>query len=464
MSSLISPAAKTSVAESNAVCIIGAGPAGLSAARALKRLGISYEQFERHSDAGGIWDIDNPGTPMYHSAHFISSRNTSGFYDFPMPKHYPDYPNRQQILDYTRSFADAFGLRQQVQFNTEVRNVERDGEYWQMQFGNGQQRRYRAVICATGTNWHPRLPRHPGDFQGEIRHSNSFKHPDEFRGKRVLIIGLGNSGADIACDAAINADAAFISVRRGYHFIPKHIFGIPADEFSARGPNLPIWAERPALQLALKMVVGNVERWGLPKPDHKLFESHPLLNTQLLHHLQHGDIRAKGDVAHYEGHDVVFKDGSRERIDLVLYATGYDMRIPYVPEGYFDWAGGRPQLYLTAFNRRHQNLFTLGYLETNSSAYTLFDHISHLVANYLHSQQHDPDRASTFNRLIKDDWPDLSGGLHFIDSDRHKAYIEINAYKRYIDKLRQRQGWPALAPGYFDALRPKQRKLQPMEV
>lgn len=434
------------------VCIIGAGPAGLSAARALKRLNIPYEQFERHSDVGGIWDINNPGTPMYHSAHFISSRKTSGFYDFPMPEDYPDYPSRQQILDYTRSFAQTFGLYEKIHFNTEVCNVEREGD-WLVEFDTGEQRRYRAVICATGTNWHPRLPRHPGTFQGDIRHSVSFKHPDEFRGKRVLIIGLGNSGADIACDAATNADAAFISVRRGYHFIPKHIFGVPADELANFGPNLPIWAERPAMQLMLKMVVGDVTRLGLPKPDHKLFESHPLLNTQLLHHLQHGDIRAKGDVASYDGQDVVFKDGSREKIDLVLYATGYDMRIPYVADDYFDWVGGRPQLYLTVFNRRHRNLFALGYLETNSSAYTLFDHISHLVAHYLYSQQHKPSLATQFDQLIENDQPNFSGGLNFIDSDRHKAYIEINAYKRYIDKLRQNQGWPALAPGYFSSLR-----------
>ncbi|WP_333667696.1 flavin-containing monooxygenase [Acinetobacter guillouiae] len=455
-----SPITESVLNKLDTVCIIGAGPAGLIAARALKRLNIPYEQFERHSNLGGIWDIDNPGTPMYHSAHFISSRKTSGFYDFPMPEDYPDYPSRQQTLDYTRSFARTYGLYEHVSFNTIIQNVEQVSDSWLVEFGSGEQRCYRAVICATGVTWHPRLPRHPEDFQGDIRHSVSFKHPDEFRGKRVLIIGLGNSGADIACDAATHADAAFISVRRGYHFVPKHIFGIPADEFADRGPSLPMWAERPPLQLILKLLVGDVTRWGLPKPDHKLFESHPLLNTQLLHHLQHGDVHAKGDVASYDGQDVIFKDGSRERIDLVLYATGYDMRIPYISEDYFNWAGGRPQLYLTAFNRSHRNLFALGYLETNSSAFTLFDHIAHLIAQYLHSQQYKPCLTIPFDQLIKDDQPNLSGGLKFIDSDRHKAYIEINAFKRYINKVRQDQGWPPLMPGYYNTLRISDDKLK----
>ena len=96
----------------NAVCIVGAGPGGLSAARALKAMNLAYEQFERHSDVGGIWDMRNPGSPIYESAHFISSRDLSGFIGFPMPKSYPDYPTNQQILSYVRSYAEAFGLRQ----------------------------------------------------------------------------------------------------------------------------------------------------------------------------------------------------------------------------------------------------------------------------------------------------------------------------------------------------------------
>ncbi|MDD3763132.1 MAG: NAD(P)-binding domain-containing protein [Nevskiales bacterium] len=443
----------TAATPSPTVCIVGAGPAGLSIARALKARGIAYEQFERHCDVGGIWDMSNPGTPMYRSAHFISSRNTSGFYDFPMPTDYPDYPSNRQILDYTRSFARAFGLYDAIRFGTAVEHAEQDGDGWSVRLAGGETRRYTALVCATGVNWSPRLPRHPGTFNGEIRHSVSYKSADEFRGKRVLVIGAGNSGADIACDAAANADAAFISVRRGYHFIPKHIFGVPADEFGEKGPQMPMWLERPLFTALLKMVVGDVTRWGLPKPDHRLFESHPLLNTQLLHYLQHGDIGARGDVERYDGDEVVFRDGTRERIDLVLYATGYDMKIPYVPDDYFDWAGGRPQMYLTAFNRRHRNLFGLGYLEINSSAYTLFDRISHMVAQYLEDQQQAPQRAAAFDALIRDDRPVLSGPLKMVDSDRHKGYLDAATYKRYIETLRKRMGWPALVPGCYDRIR-----------
>lgn len=435
------------------VCVIGAGPAGLATGRALARLGIDYDQFERHSDVGGIWDLDNPGTPMYESAHFISSRRTSGFFDYPMPDSFPDYPGNRQILAYTRGFADAFELRKPIRFSTAVSMVERAGTDWSVTLDDGSTHVYQAIVCSTGTTWHPRAPQHPGDFDGEVRHSATFRDPAEFRGKRVLIVGLGNSGADIACDAAANADAAFVSVRRGYHVIPKHIFGIPVDEFGARGPQLPIRLERPAMTALLRVVRGDLTRLGLPKPDHKLFESHPLLNDQIIHHLQHGDLAIKADVAGFEGSRVRFVDGTSEQIDLVLYATGYDWSMPYLPERYLSWSNGRPDLYLTAFSRKHHNLFGVGYVETNSSAYTLFDHIANVVGQYLHDQQHAPARARRFDKLRASDVPRLSGGITFLDSARHHSYVDARAYKRYLAKVRKRVGWTDLQPGMFDHLR-----------
>ncbi|WP_277374048.1 NAD(P)-binding domain-containing protein [Pseudomonas sp. AA-38] len=437
----------------DSVCIIGGGPGGLCMARALKRQGLDYQQFERHSDFGGVWDLENPGTPMYESAHFISSRDLSGFLDYPMPKHFPDYPSNRQILEYLRSFALAFGLYDKVRFNTAVERVDKDEDgRWIVTLSNGERRRYRALVCATGCNWDPNMPEIKGHFSGEIRHSVTYRRPEEFKGKRVMIIGAGNSGADIACDAAANADKALISLRRGYHFIPKHIFGLPADEVGEKGPQLPMWLTRLLFGGILRLVNGNLTRFGLPKPDHKLFESHPLLNSQLLHHLQHGDIQVRPDVSHYEGDQVVFKDGSRETLDLVLYATGYKWSCRYATD-YFEWKGGRPQMYLSIFSRQHHNLFGIGYLETNSSAYKLFDNEAHLIACYLADQLQRPLMAREFEGLIQHDEPDLSGGIQFVKSQRHEVYLEVHALKKHMQRLRHRMGWSDLSEGYFAPVR-----------
>jgi len=445
------------VDRSDRVCVVGAGPAGLSLARALTRLGVTYDQYERHTDVGGIWDLENPGTPMYESAHFISSRKMSGFLDFPMPETYPDYPSNRQILDYTHSFADAYGLRDRIRFGAEVTRVTRDQNVWQVGLGDGSQSRYRAVVCATGVTWTPRLPTHPGRLGGDVRHAVTYRSPLELRGKRVLVVGLGNSGADIACDAAANAEEAFVSVRRGYHLIPKHVFGVPADEFGESGPTLPLRVERPVFTAMLRLLLGDLTRLGLPKPDHKLFESHPLLNDQIVHHLQHGDLTVKPDVAALEGDRVRFVDGSTEEIDLLLYATGYEWAIPYVPPEYFHWQDGHPQLYLTAFNPLHHTLIGLGYLETNSSAYPLFDHVSNVVANYLHDLDHAPDRARAFGRLVDSDEADLSGGINFLPTPRHRFYADSHALKKNLARVADRVGWQQLTPGMHERIRTRAR-------
>lgn len=430
------------------VAIIGAGPAGLCAARALKRAGIPFEIFERHSDVGGIWDSANPGSPMYESAHFIASKGQCHFAGLPMPDHFPDYPSHRQILEYIRQFADAYGLRELIRFNTAVKRIQPiddSDRHWVVETDDGRRATYRAVICANGETWDPIMPERPGDFAGEIRHSVSYQSPDEFRNRRVLIIGAGNSGCDIACDAALNADAAYISMRRGYHFVPKHVFGLPADEFADRGPDLPMWLERPVFSAILRMYTGDLTRLGLKKPDHKIFESHPILNTQLLHYLAHGDIEARGDVERYDGHTVYFTDGEPVDVDLIICATGYYKSIPYADRDLFDWKGSSPDLYLNVFNRRHDNLFGMSFIETNSGAYQVFDLMATLLAGYLSDQDQRPEYAARFRERVRTSQEDLSGGIRFVDSERHHIYVNSRTFQKHLRKVIREMQWPEIS-------------------
>eukprot|EP00913_Durusdinium_trenchii_P005022 g4668.t1 len=323
------------------------------------------------------------------------------------------------------AFAQEYGLYEDITFNTEVVETKFENEGWQVTLSTGETRRYRWLICVNGTNWHPTLPDWAdGPFDGDVRHANSFRHMDEFRGKRVLIVGAGNSGCDIACDAAAAADDAFISLRRGYHFIPKHLMGKPADVFAHEGPHLPMWLTQKVFGLLLRFINGDLTRLGLPAPDHKIFESHPILNTQLLHYLGHGDIKAKGDVERLEGQHVVFKDGSREEIDLVLCATGYEWKIPYVDPPEFTWKAGRPDLYINLFVKGHANLFSLGFMETNGGAYKLFDNMADLIARAILAERDQPKQAKRFHKRLAAHQPDLSGGAlrdqgdHLVLTDR----------------------------------------------
>jgi len=427
------------------VCIVGGGPAGMSLARALKASAIPFDAYERHSDLGGLWDSDNPGTPIYRSAHFISSKTKSQFQGFPMPADYPDFPSARQILSYLRAFARAHDLYPHFKLGTEVRSACLVEGAWEVTLGSGETHHYAALICATGTNWHPSLPHYPGTFSGEMRHSASYDSMEEFAGKRVLVIGGGNSGCDIACDAAQAADAAFISLRRGYHFIPKRIFGMPADVFGSSGPQLPMWLEQKIFGAMLRLLTGDLTKLGLAKPDHRLFESHPILNDQLLHHLAHGNIKAKPDVERFDGRIVFFKDGTQEEIDLILCATGYDWKIPYVDAGLFQWNGTRPRLFMSIFNRQTPSLYALGFIETNGGIYGLLDDMADMIARAILARAEGGRAAQVLDSMVADETVDLSGGINFVKSARHEGYVDIHAYQKALKTLRRRLGWPDLS-------------------
>ena len=431
---------------------MGAGPAGLAMARALKRLHIEFDVYERHSAAGGIWDQANSGSPIYDSVHFISSKSRSHFLDFEMPADYPDYPSHRQILAYLREFARVYGLYENIHFNTGVQRIEQSATGWKVRLATGETKSYGWLVAASGANWHPRVPSFSGRFAGEHRHASTYRTPDEFRGKRVLIVGAGNSGCDIACDAAHSAKAAFISLRRGYHFFPKHVFGEPLDVFVERGRRLPTWLAQFLLGRLLRLLNGDLTRFGLKAPDHKVLESHPIVNSQVLHYLAHGDLIAKPNISHLNGADVVFDDGSREAIDLIIYATGYSWELPYLEEGLIQWQEGRPDLYMSAFSREHPALFVLGLFESNVAAYQLFDKLADVIARVLLVQQCGRDETH-FANLLRSDRPELGGGIRYVGSERHIGYIDFGAFEKHIDRVRRSMGWPPILPGWYkDAL------------
>ena len=428
------------------VCVIGAGPCGLLAAAALKKRGVPFEIVDAGRQPGGIWDIERDATPMYDSAHFISSKQLSGFPGFPMPDTYPDYPRHDLILDYIRSFAKHHDLERHITFGVRVESAaRRDDGGWKVRLSSGDERHCSAICVATGTTWQPRVPQVPGHFTGEAYHSFYYRSPKEFEGKRVLIVGGGNSGADIACDAARSASAAFISLRRGYYFIPKFIFGQPTDVFAHTGPQLPRWLEERVFGFLMnRILVGNLTRYGLQKPDHPILRSHPILNTQILHHLGHGDIQARRDIKSLDGRTVHFVDGKSEEIDLIIWATGYDKRFPFLPEGELggtaDGSVGPNKdaldLYLNVFHRHHADIFFMGLFETDGAAYGLAGMQAELIAAYLDSTLPAETRAA-FDQLRTADRPDLRGGVHYIESIRHNYYVKGDVYEKVLRKAAQ---------------------------
>jgi amino acid transporter len=424
-------------------CVIGAGPAGLVAARALRAQGIPFDWYERSDDVGGIWNADAPGSPIYHSAHFISSRYQSGFVGHPMPDDYPDYPSWRQVRSYIGTFADTEGLRPLITFGTSVTSAVPVADGWDVTLSDGTTHRYAGVIAAPGVNWHPSIPSYPGQdtFTGDIRHSSTYTDPAEFAGKRVLVVGGGNSGVDIACDAARSADAAWLSVRRGYRYIPKHIAGVPTDALLAGKVDPPHGVSLPTDQQAfLDALVGDLTRYGLPKPDHELLASHPILNTQVLHHLGHGDLIAKPDIARFTATGVEFADGSSIDVDVVILATGYTYALPFLADDLLPWRQGRPELYLNIFSREHDGLAVLGFIEFADAAYERFEEMAHMIVLDITARELGGDVLAAWSARKASDRPDLRGGKVYLDSPRHANYVDAETYQVVLADIRDRFG------------------------
>jgi len=415
-------------------CLVGAGPGGMCAARWLAALGVPFDGFERQRDFGGIWDIDVPGTPMYETCHFISSRDLSGFPGDPMPADYPDYPRHDLVLRYLRGHAERHELRPRFRFGTEVRSARPEAGGWSVELDPGGRRRYAGLIVAVGNEWRPSLPDIPGSFSGERMHSSAYRSPDQLRGRRVLVVGGGNSGCDIAVDAATHAARAAISLRRGYHFVPKHILGRPADVFASTGPPLPGWLERPLLQALLRLLTGDLTRLGLPAPDHRIFETHPILNGAILDRLAHGDLVVRPDVERFEERRVVFRDGRADEYDLVILATGYRRGVPFFAPGVLR-DDDVSELFLNVFHDRFPELVVIGHFTTDAGAYPLLDRQAELVARVLATRRAGSAADGVLERARRGPRPDFTRGVRYKPVPRMVNYVSSRPYRRYLERL-----------------------------
>jgi cation diffusion facilitator CzcD-associated flavoprotein CzcO len=414
-------------------CVVGAGAAGLAAAHHLKAAGIPFEVLERERDVGGIWDVSLPHSPVYRSTHLISSKPLTQFPDFPMPREYPDYPDHAQALAYLRAYARTFGLYDHIRFGQTVARAERDapGE-WRVTLGDGATRTYSGLIVASGVHSVPALPNVPGRFEAATMHSCGYKSPEIFRGRRVLVVGAGNSGCDIAAEAGRHAAQAFLSVRRGYHFIPKYSFGRPTDQVGEVGHRLrlPLAVRRGINDLVLRVVIGRPEDYGLPKPDHRLLESHPIVNSEILPAIRRGQVRPKPDLVELRGREVVFKDGTAEPIDLIVFATGYRVTFPFLEGRHLNSTDGRPDFYLHTFHPTYDDLFILGNLQPDSGVWPLMDLQARAIAGYLRDMGARGRGVRELREMMGRPWPDLSGGLRYVRSERHRYEVEHAGFAR----------------------------------
>ena len=424
---------------SDRVCVVGAGSSGLAAAKNLAERGFVADVLEREDDLGGNWNYGKPFTRVYRSTHMISSKPFTQFPDFPMPAEFPDYPHHAQVLAYLRAYAERFGVGRRIEYRAPVERIEPadGGRGWEVTTGAGETRRYAAVVIANGHNWSPKIPAYPGEFAGETMHSAHYRVPEVLAGKRVLVVGGGNSGCDIAVEAAQHAARAFHSTRRGYWYMPKYLLGKPADQVGDVMLRLraPLWLRRLVASLSVRFIVGPQERTGLPRPDHRLFETHPIVNSLLPYYVKHGDVTPKPDVARLDGRAVEFADGSREEIDLIVFATGYDIEFPFIDRAWLNWRDGRPRLFRNVFHPELDTLFVAGLIQPDSGQFGLVHWQTRAIALFLDAARRGTPAAERFRALKRGPDADPGHGIRYKESTRHYLEVEHWSYLRGLRKI-----------------------------
>jgi dimethylaniline monooxygenase (N-oxide forming) len=434
------------------VCIVGAGGSGIVAAQVLQARGVAFDWFEKGSQLGGNWryENDNGMSSAYRSLHINTSRRVMAFKTFPMPDHYPDYPDHFQMAAYFDEFVDHFGLREKIRFRTEVVAVEPvDGE-WEVTVedsdGKRETQRYRAVLVANGHHWDPRWPEpaFPGaeEFEGEQMHAHHYREPDVLPGKRVLVLGIGNSAVDIAVESSRIADETFLATRRGAYVIPKYINGKPIDELSNPITSmLPIAVQRFFATRALGIAsAADPTAYGLPKPDHKLFEAHPTVSSELLPRLGHGDIAVKPNIERFAGGRTVrFVDGSEEEIDLVVYCTGYKITFPFFRPEVFAAADNRLPLYRRVVSPERPGLYFIGFIQPLGPVMPLAEAQCEWIADLLAGRASLPG-AAEMRREIETEERKMR--RRYVASKRHTIEVDFYPYLREIQRARKRVPQP----------------------
>jgi Flavin-binding monooxygenase-like len=425
------------MAEMPSVCIIGAGVSGLTAIKALGDFGVPASCFEASDEVGGNWYFQNPNgqSSAYRSLHIDISKPSISFRDFPMPDRYPDYPHHSHIFEWLCDYADAFALRERIRFNARVARAERGPQGgWRISLEDGSEHCFDALLVCNGHHWDPRYPGFPGSFEGPQIHSHNYIDPStplDLYGKRVLVVGIGNSAVDIVSELARKtvSDTVFLSTRSGAYVVPKYIFGKPADQVVKTNPRISLTLQRRMAGWLPRIFSGRMEDFGLPTPNHKFLDAHPTVSSELLGRLGAGDAVAKGDVAELLGDRVRFADGSVERVDAIIYATGYNVSFPFLDPDFLSAPENVLPLYKRMLKPGIDDLAFIGLGQAIPTIFPFAELQAKVAARWLAGDWAPPPREQMEEEIVRDEALHMR---HFVNKPRHTMQLEWYTFEREL--------------------------------
>ncbi|WP_436762887.1 SDR family NAD(P)-dependent oxidoreductase [Streptosporangium sp. V21-05] len=414
--------------------VVGGGAAGIAAAKALVEAGLPVLGVERAASLGGLWRLD-ADTASYEGLRLNTSKPRTEFSDFPMPADWPDYPTRAQLLEYLRSYADRFGVGEHFRFGTTLESARRTEDGWELEL-TGPEGPYREtvehLVVANGHNHEPRLPEppYPGTFTGTESHAHDYVTPAGLAGKRVLVVGTGNSAMDIAAELAGHASAVLLSARRGVWVLPKRLLGRPSDQLNGALAALLPWRVRQVVsQAVLRVADRRPAGPRLPAPREGVLQDHPTLSDSVPRLVAEGRVLARQGVARLDGPRVHFADGQVDEVDHIVWCTGYRAVTPFLDTATMpDPASAL--LYRHVFPIGDDTISYVGLMQSTGSALPVVEAQSRLVAAVRAGTHRLPD-PGTARRVAS---AELDAARDRWGRRRPHMRIDVDQYLRVMDR------------------------------
>ena len=426
------------------VCVIGAGPSGITAAKNCLQFGLEVVVFEKNDKVGGNWvfNAKTGHSSVYENTHLISSKSWSGFEDYPMPDSYPDYPSHLQLQSYFENYAKDFQVMPKIRFDHTVLQVLLDDDQrWQIKYqdqsGAQQIEVFDYLMVANGHHNEPKYPSYPGEYTGKFLHSHDFKGVDEsWRNKNVLVIGAGNSACDISVEVARVTKTVYLSMRGPQWFFPKFIFGQPGDVFAAKSRWLPRRVRQYGLKFLVSLIQGPYSRYGLPTNTTLPLNTHPTLNSDLLDYIRHGRIKPMPAIKRWDGLTVEFVNGEKKDFDLICAATGFWTTFPFFDQSLIDFKElAKVPLYKKMMHEKYDNLYFIGLFQPLGCIWPLADYQARLACLEILGKYQRPK-----NMRAAIDYEVNNPHFDFDPGQRHAMEVDYHLFRKELRGELKRAG------------------------
>ncbi|HEU4520500.1 MAG TPA: NAD(P)/FAD-dependent oxidoreductase [Thermoanaerobaculia bacterium] len=333
--------------------VIGGGPAGLATSRELLARGIEHVVLEK-GETGESWS-----SRVYDSLTLHTGKHMSALPAMAIGRRAPLFVGRSEFLDYLRRYQAAFGLP--VRSGVVVQRVRREDDAWIVETSGGPIRT-SAVVVASGIMSNPVLPQLPGasEYRGRIRHSVTYRRPEECRGRRVLVVGAGNSAGEIASELGRAGVDTTIAIRSGANVVPLQLLGIPIQYLSHGVRKLPR-----GVQETIVAAMSRVTEWRkgpplIPRPAHSPLDAIPIIGFRLIDAIRDGKVKVRGGLAALTPGGVLFANGQEESFDEIVLATGFRAAIEFLSSVTTD-ARGFGSRRDRVISTDHSSLFYVGH-------------------------------------------------------------------------------------------------------